>query len=166
MSTLIMLGGWIYFTYVMVIIFNIFVASSISENKFEEMLREVEAYCDSKNLSTALRDRINTFLKRKFHKHYFNEEAIKKSTPSCLHKEIMINKCSNLVARVPLFKEIPQVLLEKIINCLQFEIYFPDDVIIQANTVGDSMYFLAYGTASIVSVTGYLISSLCKDFLI
>lgn len=154
MSTFIMVGGWIYTTYVMVYIFNILVASAVSENKFEEMMREIEAFCESKNLSAPLHDRIKTFLKRKFQKHYFNEEAIKQSTPACLQKEIMMHKCSHLVARVPLFKDLPPLLLEKIISCLQFEIYFPDDVIIEANAVGDSMYFIAYGTAAIISITG------------
>lgn len=154
MSTFIMVGGWIYTTYVMVYIFNIIVASAISENKFEEMMREIEAFCDSKNLSEALHDRIKTFLKRKFQKHYFNEEAIKQSTPKCLQKEIMMHKCSHLVARVPLFKDMPPLLLEKIISCLQFEIYFPGDIIIEANAMGDSMFFIAYGTAAIITKTG------------
>lgn len=154
MSMFIMIGGWIYSAYVMVYIFNIIVASAISENKFEEMLREIGAFCDSKNLSNALQERIKIFLKRKFQKHYFNEEAIKQSTPACLQKEIMMHKCSHLVARVPLFKEMPSLLLEKIIGCLKFEIYFPDDVIIEANAVGDSMFFIAYGTAAIIAVTG------------
>lgn len=154
MSTLIMLGGWIYSAYVMVIVFNIIVASSNSEDKFEELMREVEAFCDSKRLSPELRDRIKTYLKRKFHENYFNEEAIRQSTPACLRKEIMMHKCSNLVARVPLFKEIPPLLLEKIISCLQFQIYFPGDVIIEADTFGEAMYFIAYGSAAIISASG------------
>lgn len=155
MTTLIMIGGWICAAYVKAIIFNILVASSISENKFEEMMMEMEAFCDSKGLSAPLRDRIYTFFERKYQKNYFNEEAITLSTPACLRKEIMMSKCSNLVGRVSVFKEIPQLLLENIINCLQFELYFPDDIIIQANTVGDSMYFIAYGSAVITTFGGF-----------
>lgn len=163
MSTLIMIGGWIYAAYVKAIIFNLIVATSISENKFEEMMREMEVFSNSKGLSEGLRDRIRIFLKRKYQKHYFNEIAIKESTPTCLRKEIMMNKCSNLVGRVPLFNQIPPLLLEKIMNCLQFEIYFPGDIIIQANAVGDSMYFIAYGTASISSLGGLFKNQLISN---
>jgi hyperpolarization activated cyclic nucleotide-gated potassium channel 2 len=154
MSTLIMIGGWIYSAYVMIIIFNIIVASSNSKDKFQELMKEVDIFCDVKELSSSLRDRIKTSLRRRFDGNYFNEEAIKQSTPECLRNEIMMHKCSNLVSRVPLFREIPSLLLRKIISCLQFQINFPGDVIIQANTVGDAMYFIAFGTAAVISASG------------
>lgn len=156
MSTFIMIGGWLYATYVIVIILNVHMASESSENKLEEMSREIDEFCEKKKLSQPLRSKIKNFFRYKFTTQYFNDDAIKESMPANLRKEIMMHSCSNLVHKVPLFQEIPQLLLENIINCLKFEVYFPNDVIIKANTMGDSMYFLAFGTAAIVSNSGEL----------
>jgi hyperpolarization activated cyclic nucleotide-gated potassium channel 2 len=147
-------GGWIYSAYVLILISNVIMASENSENKFEEMKREIDAFCDAKNLSEKLTKKIKTFYKLKFQKHYFNEDAIKDSTPACLRKEIMMHSCAYLVSKVPLFKEIPQLLIEKFVSCLKMEIFFPDDVIIEAGTPGDAMFFIAHGTAAIYSTTG------------
>lgn len=154
MTIFIMLNGWIYSTYALILISNIIIASAVSENKFQELSNEIDAFTDSKGLSDELKSRIGVFLERKFQNHYFNEEAIKQSTAKCLRKEILMNSCSNLLARVPLFKKIPQNVLEDVISHLQFEIYFPDDVIIEADTVGNSMFFIAYGSAIVISSSG------------
>lgn len=154
MTTFIMFAGWIYCGYVLILVSNVLMASDNSENKFEEMSREIDAFCEEKALTEKLTDRIKTFYKYKFKTHYFNENAIERSTPANLRKEIMMITCSSLVAKVSLFKEIPKILLENIINCLKLEIFFPDDVIIHANTIGDGMFFIAFGTAAIYSPSG------------
>lgn len=154
MTSFMIIGGWIYSTYILILVSNIIIASSVSENKFQDLIIEIDVYADAKRLSKPLREKMKLFVYRKFQKHYFNEEAIKQSTAVCLRKEIMMHSCSNLVAKVPLFKDMPLILLEKIITCLQFEIYFPNDIIIEAKALGDSMYFITYGTAAIVSSKG------------
>lgn len=154
MTTFIMFVGWIYSTYVLILISNIIMAASISENKFEEMSNELDAFCESKELSKELTQKIKIFHKCKFQKHYFNEKAIKQSTPLLLRKEILVHSCAHLVSKVPLFKDLPILVLENIISCLKLEIYFPNDVIIQADKTGDSMFFIAYGTAAIITSSG------------
>lgn len=154
MTIVVMFVGWIYATYVLIVVSNVMMASANSENKFEEMSMELDAFCAAKRLSQTLTTKIKTFFKYKFQTAYFNENAIKQSTPANLSKEIMMHTCSNLVAKVQLFKEIPQLLLENIISCLKIEIYFPGDVIIKAGATGDAMFFIAFGTARIYSTSG------------
>lgn len=148
------ISGWIYSKYVLVLVLNVVMAGSNSENKFKEMSAEVKAFCDAKKVSQGLRNKIELFFKYKFQENYFNEEAIKQSTPASLSKEIMMHSCANLLLKVSLFREIPQLLLENIISCLRLEIYFCDDIIIEAGSTGDSMYFIAFGTAAIYSASG------------
>lgn len=153
LTSFVMIGGWIYATYLIVLVSNVYMASD-SENKLEEMSREIDEFCDEKRLSHSLRTKIKDFFRFKFAFQCFDDDAIKESMPANLRKEIMLHSCSNLVHKVPLFQEIPQILLENIISCLKYEVYFPKDVIIKANTLGESMYFLAFGTAAIVSTSG------------
>lgn len=174
MTIVVMFVGWIYATYVLIVVSNVMMASANSENKFEEMSMELDAFCAAKRLSPTLTTKIKTFFKYKFEMAYFNENAIRQSTPANLSKEIMMHTCSNLVAKVQLFKEIPQLLLENIISCLKIEIYFPGDVIISAGATGDAMFFIAFGTARIYSTSGehftsfltfVFLSSHCRAFL-
>lgn len=154
LTILIMVGGWVYGQYILILISNVMMAATNSETKFEHISREVTAFCESESLSKELTAKIKSFYKFKFQMHYFNEEAIRKSTTASLKKEISMHKNMHLLMKVPIFKEIPQVLLEKIFSCLKMEIYFPNDLIIRVNTLGDSMFFLAYGTAAAYSGSG------------
>lgn len=49
-TTFLMIAGWIYATYVLILISNVIMAGANSENKFEEMSTEIEAFCEDKNL--------------------------------------------------------------------------------------------------------------------
>lgn len=154
MTSFMIIGGWIYAAYVLILISNVMMASANSETKFETISREVDAFCEAKELSPELTEKIKTLYKYKFQKHYFNEDAIKASTAASLRKEITMHSCANLISKVTLFKNLPNLLLENIISCLKMEIYLPDDIIIQAGSVGDSMFFVAFGTAAILTPSG------------
>ncbi|XP_070495762.1 potassium/sodium hyperpolarization-activated cyclic nucleotide-gated channel 2-like [Chironomus tepperi] len=163
MTSFILFAGWIYCTYILILISNIIIASSVSKNKYQEIMNEIDVFAESKRLSSQLQDKIRIYMERKFQKRYFNEQAINmyvETTAACLQKEIMMHSCSGLVSKVSLFKDLPKSLLENIISCVKFEIYFPDEIIIEANTIGDSMYFIAYGTAVVISTTGQRIQIL------
>lgn len=151
----VVIAGWIYSKYVLILVSNIIIAGANSENKFHEMSTEIKAFCDAGKVPKELEVKIETYFKLRFNQHYFNEKAIRNSTSSSLSKEIMMHSCANLVSKVPLFKEIPQLLLENIISSLKLEIYFPGDVIIRADdSTSDSMFFIAFGTAAIHSASG------------
>lgn len=157
MTAAIMIGGWIYCTYVLILTSNIIFASTTTEIKFQEVMNGIKVFTESKGLSPRLTAKLTAYVERKFQKRFFNEEAIDlyvQSTAECLKKEIMMRSCSRLLTKVPLFKDIPISVLENIVTCLKFEIYFPKEIIIEANAVGDSMYFIAYGTAEVISPTG------------
>lgn len=165
MTSFFMLAGWIYATYVLIIVSNIMMATANSKTKFEAISREVDAFCEAKQLSPELTDKIQTFYKYKFKKRYFNEEAIKQSTATSLRKEIKMHSCAHLITKVQLFKDLPELLLENVISCLTMDIYFPNDIIIQAGVVGDSMFFIAFGTAGIYSIAGKSFTSASKTFI-
>lgn len=160
MTTFIMFGGWIFGAYIFIIISNVFMASESSSSKYEEIRREINAYCLANHLSEELTMRIRQAVEIKYQKHYFNEAKILKSIPSNLRTEIMLNSCSHLVSKVPLFREIPRLILEQIVSCLKLEIFFPGDIIIQAGTFGECMFFISSGTAEIISASGELMNTL------
>jgi hyperpolarization activated cyclic nucleotide-gated potassium channel 2 len=166
MSTFLMFGGWLYAAYVLILISNVMMASSSSGNQFEEMSREIDEFCRAKGLSRKLTGKIKTLYERQFNQHFFNEEAIQQSTPANLRKEIMMHSCSSLIAHVPMFRGIPHKLMENIVTSLKLELFYPGDIIIRAGATGDAMYFIAFGTAAVLSAEGALgLSSQLSLFL-
>lgn len=160
MNAFIMFSGWINAAYIFVEISNVIMASESSVIKYEKIRREIQAYCDSNRLSTELTRRIHKQIEIKYRKHYFNESKILKAISSSLRTEIMINSCSHLVSKVPLFKDIPKEILVQIITRLKLEIFFPGDIIIRAGTIGDCMFFISSGAAEIIAESGDVMNRL------
>jgi hypothetical protein len=127
---------------------------STPETKFQDLIYEFDAFCKAKELSDDLKHKIHIYLERKYEKNYFNENAIRESTSTSLRKEIMMQTHAHLIKRVSLFKNIPLNLIAEIVECLQYEIYFPNDIIVEMNTISSEMFIISYGTAVIVSADG------------
>lgn len=160
MSTFIMFAGLIYFAYMFIIALNVIFAAESSSNKYDEIRREIRAYCRAHRLSAELTERIFKHIEIKYQKHYFNEPQILQTVPSNLRTEIMLHTCSHLVSKVPLFKELPQSILKQIVGCLKLEVFFPGDIIIQMGEVGDCMFFISSGAADIIADTGDVMNRL------
>lgn len=153
-TAVIMCGGWIYSTYVLLVMSNVIIASDISEYKYEELAMEIKAFCGAEKLSEELTERIKIYFQYKYNMHYFNEYAIKNSITANLRKEIIMHSCSVLLTKVALFKDLSKDIVEEIVKCLKKEIYFTNSIIVQANTIGESMFFIQNGTAAIMSPSG------------
>lgn len=65
-----------------------------------------------------------------------------------------MQSCRKLVESVVFFSNLPIKILVKIISCLKKEIYLPNDVIIRANTIGASMYFISCGSVAVYTKSG------------
>ena len=153
-TAVIMFGGWIYSTYVLLVMSNVIISCDISEYKYGQMANEIKAFCSAEKLSKELTDRIAIYFQYKYNMHYFNEDAIKNSISVNLRKEILMHSCSVLLTKVTLFKDLSKDILEDIVKCLKLEIYFTNSIIVQANTIGESMFFIQNGTAAIMSPSG------------
>lgn len=153
-TAVIMCGGWIYSTYVLLVMSNVIIASDISEYKYEELANEIKAFCRAEKLSEELTERITIYFQYKYNMHYFNEYAIMNSITANLRKEIIMHSCSVLLTKVALFKDLSKDIVEEIVKCLKLEIYFTNSIIVQANTIGESMFFIQNGTAAIMSPSG------------
>lgn len=65
-----------------------------------------------------------------------------------------MQSCRKLVENVVFFSNLPIKLLVQIISCLKKEIYLTNDIIIKANTIGNSMYFISSGLVAVYTKSG------------
>ncbi|EDS42625.1 hyperpolarization activated cyclic nucleotide-gated potassium channel [Culex quinquefasciatus] len=154
LTTFLVLGGWIWFTYIMLIMIRSIQSSEQSQTKYEEVVNEFRAYGFNKRLSKSLKRRMLKHLECRYRKRYFNESTIMRMMSDNLRRSVRMEACYHLLRYVDMFKGFPPTLIEDIVDSFTYEIYLENDVLIEAGTRGDSMYFLASGTAAVYSSSG------------
>lgn len=151
---LIIIGGFIWNSYCLFTGVQILFATDISTLKYEELHEEILVFCHAKRLSAKLKRRLMNYYKHRYQGHYFSEINIRKKISDRLKREILMHTCHSLVTSVSIFANLPRLVIENIIESLIFEIYLPNDMIVQADTEGEAMYMIAFGTACVVLSSG------------
>lgn len=65
-----------------------------------------------------------------------------------------MHSCRKLVENVAFFKNLPLALIVRIVSSLRSEVFLANDVIVKANTPGNSMFFIATGTVAVYTHSG------------
>lgn len=154
MTSLMIILGWIYFRYCFVTVMRMIVSTEASENQYEILYNEIEVYSRAKHVPAYLKEKIFLYYSNKYKHNYFNEELIISTLSKRLKDEILTHTCNTLITNVYLFNDLPQNLIQEIVKSLTLEIFLPHEVILAADTEGDSMFFMASGTAAVYSVMG------------
>ncbi|XP_058463090.1 potassium/sodium hyperpolarization-activated cyclic nucleotide-gated channel 4-like [Malaya genurostris] len=154
LTTFILIGGWIWFTYIMLIMIRTIISAEISQTRFEEFINEIKAFVFNTRLSDLLKWKMLRHFTVRFRKSYFNEHAIMEMMSDNLRRNIRLEICQNLLKNVELFHDLPLALMEDIVDYLQYEIYLENDVIIEAGTRGEALYMIASGSAAVYSRGG------------
>lgn len=125
-----------------------------AEIKYQNIVEQVKHYMRYQQLSHMQQARIISYYEYRFQHYYFSEQEILKTLSVHMRQEIRMHTCRKLVENVTFFNNLPLSLLARIVSLLKSEIFLTNDVIVRANTPGDSMYFIASGTVAIYTATG------------
>lgn len=153
-TSIIIVLGWIYFRYCFVTVMRMIISTESSENQYEILHNEIEVYSRAKHIPAYLKQKIFLYYSNKYKHNYFNEELIISTLSKRLKDEILTHTCKTLITNVYMFNDLPHNLIQDIVKSLTLEIFLPHEVIIAAETEGDSMFFMASGTAAVFSVEG------------
>lgn len=151
MTSFLLLGGWIWFTYILLSMVRLIVSSERSQIKYEEFVNEFKAFSFDKRLSHDFKRRMLSHLGYRYRKHYFNADAIQRTISDNLRRSIQMEICHHLLKYVEMFRELPRSVVEDIVDNLKYQIFLEGDKLIEAGTEGDSMFFIAHGTAAVYS---------------
>lgn len=147
-------------------------------SKFQEIINQVLAYVNQKQLPKHIKIRLIAYYYHRFRKNYFREKTIMLTLSGneifnfkipyiflpvinisifdleYLRQEIALESCHRLVENVSMFRNLPKTILRNIVKNLKFELYLPNDVIVKAGAHGDCMFFLSAGTVAVLTPTG------------
>lgn len=124
-----MLVGVAYNIYILIQVLNIMNTIHEPRTKYYEVMNQLDAYMQMKQLPIHLQNRLKFFYKKKFRKFYYNEDEIMGSLSEQLQREILINTNKLFVERVQLFQNIPKSLVTQIAASCTKEQYLPNDLV-------------------------------------
>ena len=79
-----------------------------------------------------------------------------------LLQEITRFNCQELVRSVPFLAGASETFISSIITKLNFEVYLPQDCIINYGTLGQQMYFIQGGVVDVVTKDGFVVTTLSE----
>ncbi|XP_053676779.1 uncharacterized protein LOC128726954 [Anopheles nili] len=148
--SLLLLGGWIWFTYVLLLLIRTLVTADASRTRYDEILNEADAFCRERRLRPAMREKMSRQIACRFRLRYFDEAPIRAHASDHLYRSFLTEVvCKAFLARAELFRELPTYLMVEIADLMQFELYQEQDRIVIAGEAAQAMYFLAMGTAAV-----------------
>lgn len=154
LNCILLLVGRILEFYIAVMIIRIRMGMKESTSKFQEIINQLLAYVNQKQLPKHIKIRLVAYYYHRFRKNYFREKTIMLTISEHLRQEIALESCHRLVENVSMFRNLPKNILRNIVKNLKFELYLPNDVIVKAGAHGDCMFFLSAGTVAVLTPTG------------
>lgn len=146
--------GMVYMAYMIVVIFEMVRSARASENKYEEIIYQLNMYMVNKELPHELRQRLIMYYKNRFQMRYFREASILATLSEHQRSELFLHSCKELIDNTKLFLGIPKTVIGAIMASLKHEVYLPNDVILKAGTLAESMFFIDKGTVAQIMANG------------
>lgn len=141
--------GRIYWIFFLILFLEALGASNALKVKFLLILQQLKVYMKQKEVPVFLKKRVNRFYFYRFQAHYFQDKAILGRLTESLRKEIGMYTCERLIHNTEVFKSLPRKVVTRLIQKMDREMYFPNDVIVRENTFGECMYFICSGTVAV-----------------
>ena len=133
-----------------------------SGRQYEEKVSEVKQYLKFRRVPMSIQKKVLEYYDHRYQRKYFDEPGIlfQSELSHPLRKRIVMHNCKNLVEKVPFLASAPTEFLYDLILQLQFEVFFPGDIIVQGGKKGDSMYFIEYGKVAVKLPNGLVVKTL------
>lgn len=146
--------GKVYWIFTLVIFLQMISSIRSGKTKYLEMMDQVNYFMKHKKLPKRLQKRIKEYYIYLFQREYIGENKILRLMSDNLKQEMLLSMHQNLTEKVYMFSGLNEGFLFSIINCLKSEIYLTEDVIFKTGDVGESLYFISFGTVAIYGESG------------
>ncbi|KAJ3194278.1 hypothetical protein HK101_003086 [Irineochytrium annulatum] len=123
-----------------------------SGRMYKEKIDEVQQYISYKDLDQGLRNRILSYFEYKYSKgKLFDEAKILQELNAPLRMQISMHNCKFLILKVPFFRDAGDAFISSVVTVLKVNHFLAGDVVIEEDTCGEEMYFIANGTVEVIT---------------
>ncbi|KAH8049818.1 voltage-gated potassium channel [Aureococcus anophagefferens] len=142
--------GCIFNAYAVASFTAMIVASNVSTQEFEQLLRTNE-YMRSLHLPSELRDRIREYYHHRWHEgKIFDETLILERLNPELCMEILAYKIRELVPKVPILRTASKRFSELLAKSMDPQVYVEGECVVSEGERGDTLYFIDKGLCEIL----------------
>ncbi|XP_050077341.1 uncharacterized protein LOC126564361 [Anopheles maculipalpis] len=154
-QSLLLLGGWIWSTYILLLLIRTIITADASETQYDEILNEIDAFCRRMRLGNTFNRKMSRHFACHYRMHYFDVRPIRMQASDNLRRTVLMEIAFQpFLVRSDVFRDLPAYVLQDIADELKFAIYLEQDAIITAGSSAETMYFLAIGTAAVYTPDG------------
>lgn len=128
---------------------------------YAEKMDVLKQYFDYRALPKDLRGRCMDFYQSQWTtRKFFDERNMLKSLGACLHTDIAMYACRDIIKNVPLFKMIaPETVCSMVPELTQLT-FMPNELVYKEGEIGTAMYFIQSGELSVESAKGVVFTTL------
>ncbi|XP_034948283.1 potassium/sodium hyperpolarization-activated cyclic nucleotide-gated channel 4-like [Chelonus insularis] len=120
-----------------------------TKKKNIKSLHQLLEYMRYKKLPRHVQQRILIYFHYWSNKSSKRDKMIISSVSSNLKEELLMHKYSKLIKNVEFFKHLPDHAISQVIMYLKAEIYLTDDVLVEADSICDTMFYIICGTVAV-----------------
>jgi voltage-gated potassium channel len=132
----------------------------VARATYLKKIEEVSAYLNNKKIPNDMQEKILSYYYYLWDKKKnVSDENPLSDLPTSLNLEIMLYLNRDMLMKVDLFKNSPDIFVREAIQMLKPLIYMPEDFIIRQGEYGDCMYFLSSGDVEVI-VNGQQVAKL------
>ncbi|VVC43365.1 Hypothetical protein CINCED_3A007854 [Cinara cedri] len=129
---------------------NLIQSLDSSRRQYREKVKQVEEYMSYRRLPLDMRKRITEYFEHRYQGKFFDEKWILDEMSDKLREDVRNYTCRKLVTNLPLLRNADSNLLTELIDCLEFEMFQPGDMVIREGTAATKMYFLHEGAVEVL----------------
>ena len=117
-----------------------------------EKMNSIESYMRQRKLPVDLQQRIRTYYHFVWNRHReVGEKEILTDLPDTLKVDVFVHINSEIIEKVPLFQGASPEFIQAIALKLKPRVYAPNEKIIKQDSVGDEMFFIAFGEVEVIA---------------
>jgi len=139
------------FSYIIANVSSLVSNLDVAKSEHRRRLDEVNAYLRAQRIPSELQDRVRNYFSYLWDKQRgVSSAAILGDVPPSLTQEILMFLNREVVNKVELFKDAPELFIREAVQLLKPRIFLPGENIIRQGEFADSMYFLTSGEVRIL----------------
>lgn len=131
---------------------NVIANMDLSKTQFAERMEKINTFLRYRKIPEDVVKRVNRYYEYLWVSHRGYEEAsILESLPHSVRLMVAQEIHSEIIAKVPLFKEASEACLRDLVLLLKPLVFMPGDYIIHKGDLDEEMYFINRGSVQVVS---------------
>jgi CRP-like cAMP-binding protein len=151
-SLIVMLIGASLFAYVIASGAALLSGLDVAKTNFWGRVEVVESYLRSRRVDPAVGNEVRRYYEYLWDRHRgIGEHALLADLPHPLRLQVLEELLAGMIENIPLFRYSPDALRDELLKSLEPLVVHPGGFIVRAGEVADGIYFIADGSADVVS---------------